>query len=122
MTDPQDSAQRHRQAMENSARNLERAASQGVAEQSRTTRAIREQTGVIREGFAETVRSIDDGFERTVAALNQQSYLLQAIDLGVRSVAVEMRGLREDLYSVAQNREALEAKGKLDRAEQLLER
>ena len=73
------------------------------------TAAIEAQTGAIQEGFA-----------ATVGALHEQTDVLRSVNYGIQAVALEMRGLREDIYAATQNREALEAKSKLDRAEQLL--
>ncbi len=82
----------------------------------RTVAASRKQTAAIRD----QTRAINKGFSQTVEALHTQTGVLRSVDFGVRAVAHELRGLREDIYAATQNREALEAKSKIERAEQLL--
>jgi hypothetical protein len=82
----------------------------------RQTAAIRAQTAAINE----QTDTMNEGFAATVDSLHQQTDVLRSIDLSMSSVARDMRGLRDDIYAAAQNREALEAKSKLDRAEQLM--
>jgi hypothetical protein len=80
------------------------------------TAAVMAQTSAIDAQTRATV----EGFAATVAALQEQTDVLRSVEFGVQNVAREMRGMRDDIYAAAQNREALEAKGKLDRADQLL--
>ncbi len=93
----------------------------------RTVAASRKQTGAIRDELREQTaairdqtRAINQGFSQTVDALRTQTSVLRSVDFGVRAVASQLRGLREDIYAATQNREALEAKSKIERAEQLL--
>lgn len=95
---------------------LELQTDRSVAATKQVDASIQQQTAAINQQSA----AMNGGFAATVDSLHQQTDVLRSIDLSMSSVAREMRGLRDDVYSAAQNREALEAKSKLERAEQLI--
>ncbi len=81
-----------------------------------TTEAVRETTAAVKEQTA----VIASGFAATVGELKAQTGLLGNINDTMTAAVGELQGIREDMYANTKNREAIEAKSKLERAEQLL--
>ena len=73
------------------------------------TLAINTQTDVLKSGF-----------EGVLGSLENQSKHLGQINDNMRKVVSQIAGLRQDIFSAVKDREALEAKSKIERAESLL--
>jgi hypothetical protein len=86
----------------------------------RNTESVAENTYAVQENTS-ALRDVTEELKENRHELIQQTAILGSIDDTMRSAVNALNGLREDLYGATKNREILEAKSKLERADILVE-